>query len=181
MKSERPSKFACCHVEISLPAFLGNDLQDPSPLAWMYLLKISSSSAVHLPLFNPTFSQQGALPILERERRFVSVCSLYASLKCVVGMFGEMKITASAEQTRGWYRKMSGKKVSHVCRSDSAIVAHRTSMSTSGLQFPTLMPLLMWTLLFLLVKSVPQTSLEYHWKEELLQEHQLVPAPNRGD
>lgn len=45
------------------PAFLGNDLQEPSPLAWMYLTRISSSAAVHLPFFNPTFSQHGALPI----------------------------------------------------------------------------------------------------------------------
>lgn len=33
----------------------------------MYFTKISSSSAVHLPLFNPTFSQQGALPISDQE------------------------------------------------------------------------------------------------------------------
>lgn len=46
-----------------LPAFLGNDLQEPSPLAWMYLVNFSSSSAVHLPLLSPTFSQHGALPI----------------------------------------------------------------------------------------------------------------------
>jgi hypothetical protein len=30
----------------------------------MYLARISSSSLVHLPFFNPTFSQHGALPIL---------------------------------------------------------------------------------------------------------------------
>ena len=30
----------------------------------MYLARISSSSFVHLPFFNPTFSQHGALPIL---------------------------------------------------------------------------------------------------------------------
>jgi len=29
----------------------------------MYFAKISSSSAVHLPFFDPTFSQQGALPM----------------------------------------------------------------------------------------------------------------------
>lgn len=46
-----------------VPAFLGNDRQDPSPLAWIYFVNFSSSSAVHLPFFKPTFSQQGALPI----------------------------------------------------------------------------------------------------------------------
>lgn len=50
----------CIYV---IPAFLGKDLQDPSPFSWMYSVKILSSSAVHLPFFNPTFSQQGVLPI----------------------------------------------------------------------------------------------------------------------
>jgi hypothetical protein len=36
----------------------------------MYLARISSSSLVHLPFFNPTFSQHGALPILLTSRGF---------------------------------------------------------------------------------------------------------------
>lgn len=45
------------------PAFLGKDLQEPSPLAVMQLRSFSSSSAAHLPFLSPTFSQHGALPI----------------------------------------------------------------------------------------------------------------------
>lgn len=46
-----------------LPAFLGNDLHCPSPCIWIYLVSNASSLAVHGPLCNPTFEQQGALPI----------------------------------------------------------------------------------------------------------------------
>ena len=52
------------YVVRSIPAFLGSDLHEPSPCSLMYLARISSSSLVHLPFFNPTFSQHGALPIL---------------------------------------------------------------------------------------------------------------------
>lgn len=60
-----------------LPAFFGNDLHDPSPLAWIYLLKISSSSSVHLPFFNPTFSQHGALPILSSDQPVDYIWCIY--------------------------------------------------------------------------------------------------------
>jgi len=54
------------YIKMYIPAFLGKDRQEPSPLVWIYLVRISSSSAVHLPLFNPIFSQHGALPIASR-------------------------------------------------------------------------------------------------------------------
>uniref|UniRef100_A0A0E0JHL8 Uncharacterized protein n=1 Tax=Oryza punctata TaxID=4537 RepID=A0A0E0JHL8_ORYPU len=47
----------------SNPAFFGIDLHAPSPFSRMYLASFSSSSFVHLPLLNPTFSQHGALPM----------------------------------------------------------------------------------------------------------------------
>lgn len=50
--------------KIYIPAFLGKFLHEPSPCCWMYCVNISSSSAVHLPFFNPTFSQHGALTIV---------------------------------------------------------------------------------------------------------------------
>lgn len=53
----------CAYIYIHVPAFLGNDLQWPSPFSWIYLVRSASSLGVHGPLCSPTLAQHGALPM----------------------------------------------------------------------------------------------------------------------